>query len=108
MDGARSSGIAAGTRPGNEPVPSWWHAWAGLYEGKLLADDIEQLARDCRGPAIVGRGAPKAAVRPKTESYDAAATGIAHRIDRLLGNHDDDAPLSDALRAGARSRAHAK
>ena len=28
----------------------WWQAWDGLYEGTLLADDIEQLARDLAKP----------------------------------------------------------
>ena len=32
-------------RPGAEAVPPWWQAWFALYEGKLLADDIEQLAQ---------------------------------------------------------------
>jgi hypothetical protein len=58
-------------RPGTAAVPSWWQAWFALYEGKLLADDIEQLARDLANSV------------PGT--------------DLLLGNHEDDAPLSEAL-----------
>ena len=40
------------------PVPSWWKAWAGLYAGRLLADDLEQLARDLSQP---GNGQASAA-----------------------------------------------
>jgi hypothetical protein len=62
-------------RPGAKAVPPWWQAWYALYEGRLLADDIEQLAND------VGKS-------------------VASRVsgtDLLLGNHEDDAPLSEAL-----------
>ena len=54
-----------------QAVPPWWQAWLALYDGKLLADDIEQLARD------LGKSVPG--------------------TDLLLGNHEDDAPLSEAL-----------
>jgi hypothetical protein len=52
-------------------LPRWWHTWAGLYRGTLVADDIEQLATDL-GAGVSSTGA-------------------------LLGNHADDAPLSPAL-----------
>ena len=48
-------------------VQSWVHAWHALYEGKLVVDDIAEIARDLAksgGPAGVSR-------------------------DRLIGNHDD-------------------
>jgi hypothetical protein len=68
------------------PVPSWWKAWAGLYAGRLLADDLEQLARDL---SQSGNGQANAA----GEGGDAALPSI----ESLLGNHEDDAPLSEAL-----------
>jgi hypothetical protein len=51
------------------PLPQWWQRLGGLYQGTVLADDIEQLAQDCSG----------AEKPPGT-----APTGD------LLGNHDDD------------------
>ena len=48
-------------------VQPWVHAWHALYEGKLVVDDIAEIARDLAkagGPAGVSR-------------------------DRLIGNHDD-------------------
>jgi hypothetical protein len=61
--------------PGAKAVPPWWQAWYALYEGKLLADDIEQLARDLGQPVA----------------------DSVNGTDLLLGNHEDDAPLSEAL-----------
>ena len=79
--------MAQATRPiGNQHVPSWWHAWAGLYEGRLLADDLEQLARDLSQSGNVRANAAG-------EGRDAALPSL----DDLLGNHEDDAPLSEAL-----------
>jgi hypothetical protein len=49
------------------PLPQWMRAWAALYEGRLVADDIEALAQDCAG----------AGSRPGAPTGD------------LLGNHDD-------------------
>ncbi len=86
MDGAEIVRYRSHTHSGNPPVPSWWHAWAGLYAGKLLADDLEQLARDLSRP---GNGEANAA----GEGGDAALPSL----DDLLGNHEDDAPLSEAL-----------
>jgi len=64
----------------DDGCPSWWTSWSGLYAGTVLADDIEQLAQDL-------------------------AASAAPNLDRLLGNHADDAPLPDALeRALARAR----
>ena len=59
-------------------LPSWWQAWIGLYQGKVLADDIEQLAQEL---ATHGGGFP------------APDTGV------LLGNHADESPLPEALEA---------
>ena len=65
-------------------MPPWWQAWAGLYQGTVLADDLEQLAQDL---VTQGGGA------------------LAPDIGRLLGNHADDEPLSEALeRALERAR----
>ena len=62
----------------------WRQAWAGLYQGTVLADDIEQLAQDL---VTQGGGA------------------LSPDVGRLLGNHADDEPLPDALqRALERAR----
>ena len=64
----------------DDGCPPWWASWNGLYAGTILADDIEQLAQDL-------------------------AASAAPNLDRLLGNHADDAPLPDALeRALERAR----
>jgi hypothetical protein len=76
--------LAAGQ--GRARVPAWWHAWHGLYCGKLLADDIEAIARDledCEGGDLAG-----------LTGRDPVRRGCG----RLLGNHDDEAPLPQALR----------
>ncbi len=77
----------AGTSSNGYPsMPSWWKAWAGLYAGRLLADDLEQLARDLAQP---GNGQADAA----GEGGDVGLPSL----ESLLGNHDDDTPLSEAL-----------
>jgi hypothetical protein len=86
MDGVELVRYRSHTHSGNQPVPSWWHAWHGLYAGKLLADDLEQLARDL---SQAGNGQACAA----GEGGDAALPSL----DDLLGNHEDDSPLSAAL-----------
>ena len=58
-------------------LPSWWQAWIGLYQGTVLADDIEQVAQELATHGGGGIPAPD--------------TGV------LLGNHALDEPLSDAL-----------
>ncbi len=58
-------------------LPSWWQAWIGLYQGTVLADDIEQLAQELATHGGSGLPVPD--------------TG------QLLGNHALDAPLPDAL-----------
>ena len=69
-------------------VPSWWKAWAGLYAGKLLADDLEQLARD-----LSQSGKDHTNAAGEGEGGNVALPSLDH----LLGNHEDDAPLSEAL-----------
>jgi len=68
-------------------VPSWWTAWQGLYAGKLLADDIEQLASD------LTRSGDGKARGPRNCGLEMPGVG------NLLGNHADDGPLSAALEA---------
>ena len=58
-------------------LPSWWQAWIGLYQGTVLADDIEQLAQELATHGGGGIPAPD--------------TGV------LLGNHALDEPLPDVL-----------
>jgi hypothetical protein len=59
------------TRNHHERRKPWWHVWHGLYEGKVLADDIEDLAKD------LGHALPS--------------------VEVLLGNHADDDPLPAAI-----------
>jgi len=87
MSGVEITRFRSSSQTGNKPVPSWWKAWAGLYEGRLLADDLEQLARDLSQP---GNGQANAA----SEGSPEALPGV----ENLLGNHESDAPLSKALR----------
>ena len=66
-----------------EPLPPLWQVWNGLYAGTVLADDIEQLARE-----LTARGG--SADRGDGDS-------LPPDIGKLLGNHRDDAPLPDAI-----------
>jgi hypothetical protein len=96
MTRAEAGQYQAGTSSNLYPqVPSWWKAWHGLYSGKLLADDIEQLARDVSQPTKDGSSAPgKSARGPRApDESDQALPSL----DSLLGNHEDAAPLSEAL-----------
>jgi len=65
----------------------WRRAWAGLYQGTVLADDIEELAKDLATGGAGGRASPGAGGFGESD------------IGSLLGNHADDAPLSEALEA---------
>lgn len=64
------------TRNHHDRRQPWWPAWHGLYDGRVLADDIEDLAKSCNEKV------------PDTVL-----------LQDLLGNHADDEPLSDALEA---------
>ena len=75
-------------------VPSWWHSWLGCTGLELLADDIEQLASD-----VAQSGRDRATPGAGDERLEAPDVG------RLLGNHADDDPLSEALEQCARARA---
>ena len=65
------------TRNHPERRRPWWPAWHGLYDGTVLADDIEELAKDLATQGGGGMPLP--------------GTG------ELLGNHADEEPLSEAL-----------
>jgi hypothetical protein len=76
-------------------VPPWWKAWHALYEGKLLADDIEQLAKDFAQTGLEGAEHADGAEGSSAGEGEGWQPSL---LDELLGNHEDDAPLSDALR----------
>ena len=59
-------------------------AWHALYAGKLVADDIEQLAEDLSKP---GNGASGVIGDRGRKSDRSSDTDVR---ERLLGNHDDD------------------
>jgi hypothetical protein len=64
-------GICLSTK---KEVPQWVHAWAALYDGELIADDIETLAQDMSGAVGVG-------------PFDLLG-GLPNGIGDLLGDHD--------------------
>jgi hypothetical protein len=71
--------------------PGWVHAWAKLYEGRLVADDIEELAGELDRPGRRGRSGQ--------EPFSLDTRRTAEVIGDLLGNHDDfGTPLPEALR----------
>ena len=70
---------------GDPGLPPWWPVWHGLYQGTVLADDLEQLASDLMSQR--------------------EGSSLAAGVGQYLGNHADDEPLSDALeRALERAR----
>jgi hypothetical protein len=79
-------------------VPCWAAAWHGLYAGTVLADDVEQLARDIAAGADMRAG---------TGVGIGTGIGIGNRdragqpfaLGDLLGNHDDDLELPESLEA---------
>lgn len=71
------------------PAPAWALAWHALYQGRLVADDIEELAQ---AVAAAGAGA-------QGEGVFALSPGDGP-CGRLLGDHDGcDDPLPEALSA---------
>ncbi len=75
-------------------APAWIRAWAGLYAGTLIADDIESLANTLKQQVL----SPSSRTRPgpfrlEDDSFD---------VSDLIGNHADlgveaEGPLADAL-----------
>jgi predicted metal-dependent peptidase len=61
-------------RSTKKEVLQWARAWAALYDGELVADDIETLAQDMSG--AVGDG-----------PFDLLG-GLPNGVDDLLGDHD--------------------
>ena len=62
-------------------APTWGHAWAGLYEGRLIADDIENLADTLSGFVLKGQG-------ERVEGPFTLEEGSLD-ISDLIGNHAD-------------------
>ncbi len=86
---------------GSERLPPWVYAWASLYEGRLVADDIAELAQSLSTPSRAGRiGIP---------SPFAGSTGLPEDIEHsLLGDHASlgeplDPRLAKALDEALRS-----
>jgi len=61
-------------RSTKKEVPQWIHAWAALYDGELVADDIETLAQDMGGASGAG--------------LFELLGGLPDGIGDLLGDHD--------------------
>jgi hypothetical protein len=74
--------------------PQWAHAWRALYDGELVADDIEALALQLnQASGSVGSGGDPG---PFIIKQDQLSNG-----DGLLGNHRElGTQLDDALREG--------
>lgn len=72
-----------------EPLPQWVHAWEALYDGSLIADDIEGL---------VSQLGEKNHSRDKPIGPFALESGSFGGPGDLLGNHEDlGQPLPEAL-----------
>ena len=72
------------------PLPQWVEAWNSLFEGYLIADDIEELVKQLESEKPVA-GDP---IGPFT-----LEKGGMGEIGDLLGNHaDPDGELSDVLK----------
>ena len=81
VDERTSYGLYRSTR---KDLPQWVHAWAALYAGELVADDIETLAQDLNNAAGAG-------------PFDLQG-GLPDGIGDLLGDHDTlDRPLPQEL-----------
>ncbi|AKU11255.1 hypothetical protein AzCIB_1350 [Azoarcus sp. CIB] len=77
---------------GENAVPGWVRAWASLYEGCLVADDIAELAESLAN--TVSRRKPNAGAAP----FSLDEVLRSEIIPDLFGNHDGLAgPLPDAL-----------
>ncbi len=83
------------------PLPQWVRAWEGLYEGRLVADDLEALGGDLAREAPQsgsGRGAGTRSDAFRLDGEPIPDPGAGH----LLGNHDElgggvDGELAEAL-----------
>jgi hypothetical protein len=65
----------------DDRVPAWGQAWAALYDGRLVADDIEGLAETLSGAAT------DRARQTNDEAGPFALADRAFDLDDLLGNH---------------------
>jgi hypothetical protein len=83
------------------PMPQWVRAWEGLYEGRLVADDLEALAedlsREASEPASGLLGAGRRIDPFRLDGGPIPEPDAGH----LLGNHDElgggDGELAEAL-----------
>lgn len=89
----------ANHRHSKSDLPQWAHAWHALYEGRLVADDIEALAGDLEKSAGMpdSPGASDAPANRGTKPGPFKLKGgIPGETGALLGGHD---MLGDALPA---------
>ena len=70
---------------GGRKPPTWWHTWNGLYQGTVLADDLEQLAEELACPPS-GRSTPIPGPGALLGNHadEAAGNGSGHRRSRQL------------------------
>ncbi|MBV6475216.1 MAG: hypothetical protein MOGDAGHF_00733 [Rhodocyclaceae bacterium] len=83
-----------------KPLPQWAQAWQALYEGKLVADDIEELAEQLRRQ-LGSRSSRKSQPRQDGDPFVLASSGIGG-LDDLIGGHGAlgeaiVGPLAEAL-----------
>ena len=68
----------------SDQSPPWAIAWEALYQGRLIADDIESLAETLSGFFLKGQGG-KGNGRGSPFTLEAGSLDAAN----LLGNHED-------------------
>lgn len=90
---SREAGVYRGGHYARGGYPQWAHAWHSLYQGKMIADDIESLALQIESSQSAGS--------LQNGIFD-LERGSCGDVGDLLGNHDEfgsDLPgkLEDAL-----------
>ncbi len=83
-----------------KPLPQWAQAWLALYDGKLVADDIEELAEQIRRQSRT-RFPGKSQPRQYGDPFVLESSGIGG-LDDLIGGHGAlgeavEGPLAEAL-----------
>jgi hypothetical protein len=85
-------------KKGNDALPGWVHAWASLYEGRMVADDIAELAESLAASASTEgtKGTPP---------FELKGTLPTDIKGALLGDHSSIGQRLDPRLAEALSRA---
>ena len=87
-------------KKGSDALPGWVHAWASLYEGRMVADDIAELAESLAASASASAEGTRGT--PPFELKGTLPTDIKRA---LLGDHSSIGQRLDPRLAEALSRA---